>query len=93
MIALFTCARARACIHTHAYTQKHTHLHTCIHTKTHTLTHMHTRKNTHTQQGLESLCWMNSGKEFAASFSNGVIRMWSVKSNDKPYKLVAPHGQ
>ena len=50
--------------------------------------------NTHVQhaQGLESLCWMNSGKEFAASFSNGVIEMWSLKDNDKPYDLVTPHG-
>ena len=48
--------------------------------------------HTHTQiQMLESLCWMSAGKEFAASFSNGVIGVWSMKSN-KPDELFTPHG-
>ena len=43
-------------------------------------------------QELTSLCWMGSGKEFAASFYDGTIGVWSVKSTKGPEKLFAPHG-
>ena len=43
-------------------------------------------------QLLTSLCWMSSGKEFAASFYGGVIGIWSVKANKGPEKLITPHG-
>ena len=41
---------------------------------------------------LESLCWMKSGKEFAASYSDGTIAVWNVTVNNKPDKLVTPYG-
>ena len=43
-------------------------------------------------QLLTSLCWMSSGKEFAASFYGGVIGVWSVKANKGLEKLITPHG-
>ena len=43
-------------------------------------------------QLLTSLCWMSSGKEFAASFYGGVIGVWNVKANKGPEKLITPHG-
>ena len=53
------------------------------------MSHDHFTQNT---QMLTSLCWMNSGKEFAASFYGGTIGLWSIKSNKGPEKLITPHG-
>jgi len=43
-------------------------------------------------QLLTSLCWMSSGKEFAASFYGGAIGIWNLKSNKAPEKIIYPHG-
>ncbi|XP_065908017.1 uncharacterized protein [Dysidea avara] len=48
------------------------------------------RRYSHTEL-LTSLCWMSSGKEFAASFYGGAIGVWSVKSNKGPEKMTLPH--
>ena len=52
----------------------------------------HMINHTTCTQLLTSLCWMSSGKEFAASFYGGVIGVWSVKANKGLEKLITPHG-
>ena len=45
-----------------------------------------------TQKLLTSLCWMSSGKEFATSYDDGSIGVWSVKNNREPLNILTPHG-
>lgn len=39
-----------------------------------------------------SVSWHGNGKQFACAYSNGNIVIFNVKYDDKPERVIAPHG-
>ena len=44
-------------------------------------------------QIITSVCWANSGRQVACSYSDGNIVVWNMKSEAKPERIFTPHGE
>ena len=42
---------------------------------------------------MTSAYWLNDGKQFICSHSNGTLTVWNLKNSDKPVETLTPHGK
>ncbi|XP_053158741.1 syntaxin-binding protein 5-like isoform X2 [Hemicordylus capensis] len=44
-------------------------------------------------EAIHSIGWHNEGKQFMCSHSDGSLTLWNLKSTNRPFQIIIPHGK